>query len=271
MLAGENAIDRGREHALRDYVFDNDSPRIAEQHRCQAEVLDPLTVGRLAGIGVGGAWRCLDIGTGGGSVARWLAARVGPAGEVIATDVAPRPVPGPSVLRHDIVRDPLPGNGFHLIHARLVLQHLPARDRLVPKLVAALRPGGYLAIDEFDTGYSPALVGDQRARGAYQAFVTAKERVFRAAGGDSTWGRRVAQRMGEAGLVGIDPAVWVEVWRGGSPGARLQRSHTHLAERAFRRVGLTDRQLAEIREVLSDPEFHFMSPVRYWVVGRRAG
>ena len=49
--------------------------------------LDPVTHERLAGLGVGPGWRCLEVGAGGGAVAFWLAKRVAPDGLVVATDL----------------------------------------------------------------------------------------------------------------------------------------------------------------------------------------
>jgi chemotaxis methyl-accepting protein methylase len=46
------------------------------------------------------------------------------------------------VERHDVAADPVPENAYDLIHARLVLVHLPERDRVLATLAAALRPGG---------------------------------------------------------------------------------------------------------------------------------
>ena len=62
-------------------------------------------------------WHCLEVGGGGGSIARWLSERVGPAGRVLVTDIDTRflePVnlPNLEVLRHDITRDPLPDGAF---------------------------------------------------------------------------------------------------------------------------------------------------------------
>jgi ubiquinone/menaquinone biosynthesis C-methylase UbiE len=48
------------------------------------EFHDPLTISQLNAIGVDVGWRCLDVGTGGGSVARMLAERVGSTGSVRA-------------------------------------------------------------------------------------------------------------------------------------------------------------------------------------------
>ena len=42
---------------------------------------------------------------------------------------------------HDIVIDELPEAEFVLVHARLVLVHLPERRRALARMVRALRPG----------------------------------------------------------------------------------------------------------------------------------
>ena len=45
------------------------------------------------------------------------------------------------VRRHDIVNDALEYSSFDLAHARLLLEHLRERDRVLQKLVRAVRPG----------------------------------------------------------------------------------------------------------------------------------
>ncbi|MGH8878910.1 MAG: class I SAM-dependent methyltransferase [Stackebrandtia sp.] len=257
----------------RTYVFGNRSIHSLEQHRCLSELCDPLSIARLGRTGVGDGWRCLEVGSGGGSVARWLAQRVVPRGEVIATDLEPQlisGVPGLTVRRHDIASDPLPEAGFDLIHARLVLQHVPRREEALTRLVGALRPGGWLQIDEFDVEYSPVLLApDEHSRRVYECFQAAKARVFRAAGCDPTWGRRVAQRLSDLGLVDVDPLVHIEAWRGGSAGALLQHHHTLHARDGFLRDGMTEQQLADVRRLLTDPSFQVSSPVRHCVQARR--
>jgi SAM-dependent methyltransferase len=52
------------------------------------------------------------------------------------------------VRQHDIVNDTLGQSAFDLIHARLVLEHLRERDEVLQKLVRALRPGGWLVIED---------------------------------------------------------------------------------------------------------------------------
>jgi SAM-dependent methyltransferase len=255
------------------YVFDNDSVHAREQHQCLAQMLDPMTTARLAQTGVADGWHCLEVGAGGGSVARWLARRVTPSGSVLATDIKPGHIPaaaGLEVAQHDVVRDPLPEATFDLIHARLVLLHLSERRAVLDRLIRALRPGGWLQLDEWDITYGPALLmPDARARELYETFLATKARLFDTAGGDVAWGRQVASAMHDAGLVDIDPAPRLELWHAGSAGVRLLIHHTFHLRDQFVKAGMTDQQLAAVRQLLTDPILRVTSPVIYSVQGRR--
>ena len=109
---------------------------------------DPTTLRLCQQLGLTTGWRCLDVGAWTGSVARQLAAQaVAPTGSVLALDIDTRfldPLADDTlkVERADVTRDPLPVGEFDLVHARLLLEHLPQRDRVVASLAAALRPGG---------------------------------------------------------------------------------------------------------------------------------
>ncbi|GLZ31846.1 methyltransferase [Lentzea sp. NBRC 105346] len=246
------------------YVFPVEGS--VDQHDCLAEAYDPITCGRLESLGITAQWRCLDVGTGAGSIARWLAER---AGSVLATDVEPLVSPAPRlvVLRHDIARDPLPHNTFDLIVARLVLRHLPTRERVLRKLVDALKPGGWLQVDEFDTTYEPVLCAPDRA--LYEKFMRAKNAVFSAAGVDCGWGREAARAMVSAGLIDVDPVPFVQPWRAGVPGVRLLAGHTHRLRDRLVAAGMTGDELERVRELLADHRFRASSSVFYSVQGRR--
>ncbi len=252
------------------YVFDNDSTHSDEQHRCLAAAYDPITTDSLAATGVGPGWHCLEVGAGGGSVAHWLAAAVAPGGTVLATDINPRHVhaaPGLTVMRHDVVRDPLPEGRFDLIHARLVLLHLPDRLAVLDKLVRALKPGGWLQLDEFDISYGPALAGPDPE--LYHQFLAAKAEVMRAAGALGTWGRSAAAAMTAAGLVAVRAQPHVQTWDRESPGLRLLVHHTHHLRDRLVEVGFGDDDLARVRDVMAHEDFRACSCLFYTVRGRR--
>ena len=133
----------------------NPEPNASIRFAALSALFDSSSQRHLADRGVGSGWHCLEVGGGGGSIAGWLSERVGPAGHVVVTDVDIRflekiKCPNVDVRLHDVTRDPLPERAFDLIHARMVLIHLPARDRVLSRLLRALKPGGWLVCEEFD-------------------------------------------------------------------------------------------------------------------------
>jgi trans-aconitate methyltransferase len=137
------------------YAFDNAVTAETGLRFAGLEVAyDPSSIRYLTGVGVTEGWACWEIGAGSGSIARWLAERVGPAGSVLATDIDPRFIPASqlpqlAVARHDVTTDAIPVAAYDLIHARLVFSHLPQRRDVLPRLAGALRPGGWLVIEDF--------------------------------------------------------------------------------------------------------------------------
>jgi len=129
------------------YVFDNAWEWGRERLNSVEALLDPGTIRHLEALRVASGWQCLEVGAGGGSIARWLCHQVGEGGQVIATDIDTRFLealdePNLVVRRHDIVHDALSESSFDLIHARLVLEHLPSRYQVLQRMTAALKPGG---------------------------------------------------------------------------------------------------------------------------------
>src|SRR3954454_23834874 len=113
---------------------------------------DDRTLRLCEKLGLAGGWDCLDAGAGTGSLAVALAERVGATGSVTALDadvrfLAPLESARVNVVRSDLTDEPLPADRFDLVHARLVLEHLPERDRVLAALAASVRPGGWLLIE----------------------------------------------------------------------------------------------------------------------------
>ncbi|HVW33169.1 MAG TPA: methyltransferase domain-containing protein, partial [Acidimicrobiia bacterium] len=154
---------------------------------------------------------CLEVGAGGGSIVRHLSGRVGPSGRVLATDLEPRflapleELPNVEVRRHDVVVDPLPEEEFDLIHARLVLVHVPERLLAIKRLVQALRPGGWLLIEDADDIITVSSCLDPRTDDELLAnrmragiLVLLGER-----GGDITFGRQLPRILSGEGLTDL--------------------------------------------------------------------
>lgn len=138
------------------YAFAEEDPRrrLAALSALSA-LFDPVSFRHLEALGIDRGWRCWEVGAGSPTVANWLARRVGESGHVLATGIDITALtdhvdPAIDVQRHDITTDDIPLGQFHLVHARHVLLHLPARIEVITRMISALRPGGWILIEDYD-------------------------------------------------------------------------------------------------------------------------
>ena len=148
--------------------------------------------------------RCLELGAGTGTVAEALAERVSPHGRVVATDTDTRflePLANEVLLVQAAdVTAGLPISSFDLIHARLLLEHLPQRQDVLRSMADATAPGGWVLVEDFD--WSTALMVDpptpllSRVADACRGFMSTR-------GYDPEFGRRLPRALADVGLVDI--------------------------------------------------------------------
>src|SRR5262249_17484676 len=233
-----------------------------------------------AGIGPGG--HCLEVGGGSGAVAAWMGDRVGPSGYVLVTDVDPRFIERSSrrklanvELRHEgIGTDPLPAQTFDLIHARLVLQHVPQRRQALERLVAALKPRGWLVIEEFDGRIVDRTIAmaDASEAGRFRKMGRVLGRLLEDRGFEPDWPRQLyghlkAARLSEVGMEGP-----LAVRDGGSPGASLDAAnYAQVRKEAVAKGLITDAEIDAVLARLDAPDFAVLSPVMFTAWGRRPG
>ncbi|AWT42482.1 MULTISPECIES: methyltransferase domain-containing protein [Streptomyces] len=189
------------------YLLDNRQSEAAERFNAFADLFDPTTFRHLAALGIGPGWRCWEVGAGGTSVVSWLAKKVGPTGKVLATDIdtsrlAAAARPPVEVRVHDVGAQEPPAEGFDLVHARLVLVHVPDRERALASMVRALRPGGRLLVEDADPALQPLVCPDES--GPEQQLANRLRHGFRTLlaqrGADLSYGRRLPRLLREAGL-----------------------------------------------------------------------
>jgi SAM-dependent methyltransferase len=140
------------------YLLDNRERQAGSRFDALSALFDAVTRRHVAALGIAPGWRCWEIGAGGPQVPAWLAEQAGPAGSVLATDIDTswfEDAAGIEVRRHDVAQDDPPEGGFDLVHARLVLVHVPERDEALRRMAAALRPGGHLLVEDFDIDLQP--------------------------------------------------------------------------------------------------------------------
>ncbi len=189
------------------YLLDNRQSQAGARFDALAELFDPVTFRHVDGFAIGAGMRCWEVGAGGPSVPLGLAERVGPTGQVVATDIDvswTQEVAGGviEVLRHDVATDPPPPGAFDLVHARLVLTHVTDRAEALRRMIGALRPGGWLLVEDADPGLQPLLCPDEsgprerlanRLRSGFRDLMAAR-------GADLSYGRTLPGLLRGAGL-----------------------------------------------------------------------
>ena len=236
-------------------------------------LFDTPTIARLRRLGAAPGWHCLDVGAGSGSVARALAALVAPEGEVLATDLDDRFLgeaePHLEFRVHDITRDELPAERFDLAHARGVLEHVRDREAGIAKMVAAVRPGGLVVVEDpdwlvFDAQAVPKAFGELHR--------TLRDAYVVSAGYDPNLGTRLPELLTDAGLVNVEAEGKVFMMYGGTPSMEwyvlgLERSLGTVIELGLVSADLATAALAEVR----DPKCRLLSPLQMTAWGRKPG
>nr|BFE56464.1 methyltransferase domain-containing protein [Dactylosporangium thailandense] len=255
------------------YMFDNASTQGTTQVDYLSQILDPHTTDVVDGIGVQPGWRVLDIGPGAGSVTTLLAGRVAPSGRVTAVDIAPQHVPTHpciEVVTGDIRTVDLPAGAFDLIHARLVLMHLPERAGLIKRLAGMLRPGGWLVLSDWDCTWRPMLIAAIPAvQAAFETFQDRLAEFAEAHGVDAAWARTAPLDVEAAGLTAVTSVAHTRLFRGGEPGLLLHASNSRQREDALLAAGMTAAQLQTLRDGMQDPATAGYAYLMFTTVGQR--
>jgi ubiquinone/menaquinone biosynthesis C-methylase UbiE len=258
------------------YLLDNASEKAVPRMDILARLFDATTHRALERAGVASGWRCLEVGGGGGSIARWLAERVKPAGHVLCTDLDTRIIEqgraaAPAnleVVQHDIAVDPLPAAAFDLIHARLVLIHVIERERALERMVGALKPGGWLVIEDFDTA---SVIPDSRINRFETPLPTAEAvRKYLTRNQDGYFGRRLYGRFRELGLTQVDAEGRSVMFTKRNGGSDLMRVNFEQIGDAVIAAGLITRaQIDADLVTIQRDDFAIPSPTMWSVAGRR--
>ena len=191
------------------YLLDNQAAQTRDRFSALSAIFDPVTFRHVDALGIAPGWQWWEIGAGGPSVPDGLAARVGSGGRVLATDLETRWLartgPHVEVARHDVVTDDPPEGGFDLVHARLVLLHVPAREEALRRMISVLRPGGWLLVEDYDVSLQPlicpeAVTPDHELANTVKA---AFRQLLLERGADTEFGRRLPRLFREGGLTQV--------------------------------------------------------------------
>jgi SAM-dependent methyltransferase len=257
---------------MSNYVFDNRAPETQQRFGALEEIYDPISIRHLEPYVVPGA-HCLEVGGGSGSIAQWMSERVGGAGRVVVTDINTRfldtmAAPNVEIRRHDITSDPLEEAAFDVAHPRLVLLHLPERERALDRMIAALKPGGWLVVQEFDSlsmKPDPAIAESEHL---LKSLVVLWQ-VMQERHADVRFGRNLFPLLESRGLQDVRAEGHVTMHRGGGAGARLLRANFDQMHEALIDAGLTQAEFDADRVRMEDPSRHWPSQIMWTAWGRR--
>lgn len=258
------------------YVFDNAWQQEQQRLDALANTWDANTRRNFEALGSLDGLRVLDAGAGGGSVARWLVEAVAPSGHVVATDIDTRFIdaieaPNFESRRHDIMNDPLEENAFDVVHCRLVLEHLPAADVALTKMIAALKLGGALLVEEFDhVSFLPAPDAAPDATAAWHAFLAAFAAIAETRGLDLTYGRRLRPLLEAHGLRDVTAMGVTTYERGGTEGrGLLLLSIVSMRDLLIATGHMDATSVDRLVAALQDETFYWSSQVMVAASGRK--
>jgi SAM-dependent methyltransferase len=252
----------------RDYVYDqgfaDERARIAGMEA----LWDPGSRALLDELGIGRGWKCLEVGAGGGSLVEWMAGR---GAKVTAIDIDTRFIEALAsdaidVRRVDVRTDELPQAEFDLVHARLVLEHLSDRTRILNRLAATLRPGGWIVIEDYDwscfgfEGEDPDIA---RVAEAILGFMAQ-------AGFERDYGRRVVAEIADAGFVDVRGEGRVRIIDSTSPGFDFFRLSFESLKGAVVDAGMLSAEEAEAASTRFGEDLRVWTPLMMAGIGRRA-
>jgi SAM-dependent methyltransferase len=194
------------------------------RRKTRETLCDPSTVAILERIGVGPGWSCWEAGAGYGSIAAWLSNAVGLTGMVWATEVHDNllmsleaiAAPKLRVARHDLERDAFPNDRFDLIHSRFVLEHLSARDEILKAWVEALKPGGWLVVEDCCFG-GASLSGPT----SFVRVMQTLESVAGSRGSDFRWSATLPHTLTKMKLSQVSASGTLRFFQGDSLEARF--------------------------------------------------
>jgi SAM-dependent methyltransferase len=271
----------------KEYVFDPTWELETERLHTNEAIWDPGTIERFERLGVGPGWTCLEVGAGYGSAARWLAERVnpgynmspgryagqaGPVGRVVAADLEVGRLDslaehGIEVWRHDLRTDELPAGAFDLIHARMLIQHLPDRKAAVHRLIDALSPGGVLFLEDTD---SLPLFRSATSETFLADIKSAGYGLMRESGHEPRGGHFDLELLLDSELTDVSAEGRVVMMRGGSDQARHYMLWLeYMRPRIVGARLLGNDRIDQALDEMADPANRWSSQVMISVVGHK--
>jgi hypothetical protein len=148
--------------------------------------------------------------------------------------------------------------------------HLPDRDHVLRTLVNALRPGGWIVLEDFD---SLSMLPDPVVNPSEAVLKTsvAMRHLMSENGVDLRYGRLLMPHLQSMGALDVFADPRMSIWKAKSPGAELIRANFLQLEAPMIASGLiTQEEFEQDLARLDESDFVVPSPIMWSVRGRRA-
>jgi SAM-dependent methyltransferase len=237
---------------------------------------DPHTRRFIDALGIGPGWRCVDVGAGAGGLVGWLAERVGSTGQVVAADIAPKYLgdirqPNIEVRQCDITVDKLEPGHYDLVHSRFLLMHLDDPADALRRMVAALRPGGWLVAGEPDNDVAGSVDPAHPLARLFDSCYRKRIEFALAAGiTDFRFGKRLPLHLEAVGLVEVGNQGVARVLHGGDPFSHMWiKTWQRIDDAVITNGVLSEYEVAEMRRAYEDPAFTYRAQLTQSAWGRK--
>lgn len=260
-----------------NYMLDNDWINERERFDAIERNLDPGTIHALTEIGVSSGWNCLEVGAGGGSITEWLCKRVGPEGTVTALDLNTRFVATLDYANlearvQNVVTEDVPKEEYQLVHSRFTLAHIPERDSVLVKMVQAVRPGGWILIEEPDfstEGVVPESEGSKRQ--LFESGIASIKEFQRQRGMDIYYGHALFGKLNSLGVTNVRSVGRSLTVQGGTPESReVALTMEQLQAPAIATNVISEPDYLEFRSLFDDEDFYFRMYMMVSTWGQKA-
>lgn len=163
------------------------------------------------------------------------------------------------VWEFNLITDELPEAEFDLVHARSVLIHLPQREEMLRKLAQAIKPGGWLFVEDPDFliyGIDPSVPTPMRE--AAEKVDKTMLQAIDIIGIDTNFGGRLFGLICSLGFEAVQGRGEVSVYRGGTLVSEMMMLTVERLRTPILGTGLvTEGEFEEYMTFCHDPDCTF--------------
>jgi hypothetical protein len=154
-----------------------------------------------------------------------------------------------------------------------VLEHLPAREAILKRLGAAVKPGGWLLVEDADYAtWNSESTTDRETAALFKRGSDAYFGFRRQAGLDTAYAGRLHCSLRALGFAEVGAEGTVTPITGGSNYAQIWRLGMEQVQSRIVAAGfMGEAEIAAYLALLDDPGFTWLGPIVISVWGRRPG